>query len=314
MATQTLPQVKPRNICLEITGSLKPGVAAKDLILLVINRLGVAGGTGHALEFRGQAVNGLSMEARMTLSNMAIECGARLGLMAPDDITFRYLRGRPYAPKGPDFETAIDCWKTLATDPGYAYDKSLVLAADELTPRVTWGTNPAQNVPADSKVPSPDSFPAKDERMAAENALRYQGLKPGTYLSDISVDYAFIGSCTNGRMEDLREAAAILEGRRVKPGVTALVVPGSGLIKRQAEEEGLAEIFLSSGCQWREPGCSMCLGMNPDKVPSGRRCVSASNRNFEGRQGRGALTHLASPAVVAASAVAGRIVAPEALS
>ncbi|MDR1871703.1 MAG: 3-isopropylmalate dehydratase large subunit [Deltaproteobacteria bacterium] len=310
LATQTLLQTKPKNLAINVKGKLNPGVTAKDLILLVISLLGVSGGTGHALEYRGEAVSALSLEGRLTLANMAIECGARYGLIAPDETTFAYLEGRPYAPKGADFAAAKVVWRELVTDEGYEFNRSLDLVGPDIAPRVTWGTNPAQSVTLGSVIPEPESFKTPEERLAAQNALAYQGLKPGTPLADIPVDYVFIGSCTNGRLEDLVEAAAILKSHKVKNGVKALVVPGSGVIKRQAEEMGLAEIFLAAGCQWREPGCSMCLGMNPDQVPMGLRCVSTSNRNFEGRQGRGSLTHLASPATAAAAAVAGRIVGP----
>ncbi|MDR2142387.1 MAG: 3-isopropylmalate dehydratase large subunit [Deltaproteobacteria bacterium] len=313
MATQTLAQRKPKTFSIRVTGRLSPLVTAKDLILEIIHRLGVAGGTGYALEYRGEAVRTLSMEGRLTLANMAIECGARLGLIAPDETTFAYLQGRPYAPQGQDFETAKKVWAELPSDAGHVFDKSLDLSGPGVLPRVTWGTNPAQSVALGSRIPDPASFATPEERQAALSALTYQGLTPGTALADVTVDYVFIGSCTNGRLEDLTQAAEILKSRRVKDGVRALVVPGSGVIKKQAEELGLAEIFKSAGCQWREPGCSMCLGMNPDLVPAGARCVSTSNRNFEGRQGRGARTHLASPATAAAAAITGRVVGPTAL-
>jgi 3-isopropylmalate/(R)-2-methylmalate dehydratase large subunit len=313
LATQTLPQYKPKSFSVTVSGRLPEGVAAKDLILFIINRIGVGAGVGAALEYRGEAVLALSIESRLTLSNMAIECGARLGLIAPDEATFKYVKGRPYAPKGADFEEAVAAWSKLKTDPGHVFDQSLELSGADVTPRVTWGTNPAQSVALGATVPDPADFANPEERLAASNALAYQGLIPGTPLSEVPVDYVFIGSCTNGRLEDLAEAAEILKSRRVKDGVRALVVPGSGGVKKQAEELGLAEIFKSAGCQWREPGCSMCLGMNPDLVPAGARCVSTSNRNFEGRQGRGALTHLASPATAAAAAIAGRIVGPNSI-
>jgi 3-isopropylmalate/(R)-2-methylmalate dehydratase large subunit len=313
LATQTLAQYKPMTFSVAVNGRLAPLATAKDLILFIINRLGVSGGGGYALEYRGDAVKALSVESRLTLANMAIECGARLGLIAPDETVFAYLANRPYAPKGADYEAAKEAWRELVTDADYVFAKSLELAGSDVTPRVTWGTNPAQNVALGAVVPDPANFSNPDERKAAANALAYQGLTPGTALADVPVDYVFIGSCTNGRLEDLTEAAAILKSRRVKDGVKALVVPGSGEVKKQAEELGLAEIFRAAGCQWREPGCSMCLGMNPDLVPAGARCVSTSNRNFEGRQGRGSLTHLASPATAAAAAIAGRIVGPAAL-
>jgi 3-isopropylmalate/(R)-2-methylmalate dehydratase large subunit len=312
LATQTLTQYKPKTLSVLVKGSLADGVTAKDLILFIIKKLGVAGGTGHALEYRGEAVESLSMEGRLTLANMAIECGARLGLIAPDEITFNYLRGRPYAPKA-DFDEAKAVWRQLKTDPGYQFDKSLELSAADVSPRVTWGTNPAQNVSLGEAIPDPAGFANADEKTAGFNALAYQGLNPGTPLADIKVDYVFIGSCTNGRLEDLVQAADIFKHHRVKTGVRTLVVPGSGVIKKQAEELGLSEIFKTAGCEWREPGCSMCLGMNPDLVPMGARCVSTSNRNFEGRQGRGSLTHLASPITAAAAAVTGRIVGPSSI-
>lgn len=310
MATQTLAQVKPKNFLLQIDGVLGDMVFAKDLILHVIRSIGVAGGTGFALEYRGEAISSLSMDSRLTLSNMAIECGAKMGLVAPDEKTFAYLEGRPYAPKGEDFRKAKDYWRTLFSDPGHAFDKSLNLSAGDVVPLATWGTNPAQNLPLTDKVPDPRSFADQTERLAAENALKYMDLTPGTRLDEIPVDYAFIGSCTNGRLEDLEAAADILRGRKIAPGVVALVVPGSGLVKKAAEERGLDRVFVEAGCQWREPGCSMCLGMNPDRVPSGKRCVSTSNRNFEGRQGRGSRTHLVSPATAAASALTGKLTSP----
>ncbi|MDR1084957.1 MAG: 3-isopropylmalate dehydratase large subunit [Deltaproteobacteria bacterium] len=310
LATQTLTQHKPKNLSVSVSGALSPGVMAKDLILYIIKILGVGGGTGYAIEYRGSAVEKLSLEGRLTLANMAIECGAKLGLIAPDETTFSYLRGRPYAPHGTDFEAAANVWRTYKTDPGYRFDKSLEITGESVRPRVTWGTNPAQNISLDQAVPDPSGFLNPDERAAGLNALAYHGLKPGTPLADIKVDYVFIGSCTNGRLEDLTAAAGIFKDHRVNKNVRTLVVPGSGIIKKQAEDLGLAEIFKSAGCQWREPGCSMCLGMNPDLVPTGARCVSTSNRNFEGRQGRGSLTHLASPVTAAAAAVTGRIVGP----
>ncbi|MDR1607302.1 MAG: 3-isopropylmalate dehydratase large subunit [Deltaproteobacteria bacterium] len=313
LATQTLAQTKPLTLSVLVSGLLAQGVTAKDLILDIINRLGVAGGVGHALEYRGSAVTALSLEGRLTLANMAIECGARFGLIAPDQTTFDYLAGRPLAPKGQDFQEAQKVWLELKSDPDHQFDQSLEFDGSEVKPRVTWGTNPAQSVPLGSVIPDPANYVNPNEREAAKNALAYQGLTPGLALSDVKVDYVFIGSCTNGRLEDLAQAAEVLKERRVKDGVKALVVPGSGIIKKQAEELGLAEIFKAAGCQWREPGCSMCLGMNPDLVPRGARCVSTSNRNFEGRQGRGSLTHLASPATAAAAAIAGRIVGQAAL-
>lgn len=310
MATQTIYQFKPRQMAVEVGGRLGRGVSSKDLILHIINALGVAGGTGHAIEYRGEAVRALSMDSRLVLSNMAIECGAKMGLIAPDQVTVEYLKGRPLAPQGADFEEAAAWWLTLLTDADYKFDRVLNIEASEVAPRVTWGTNPAQSVPITGQVPSPADFADAGERLAAEKALNYQNLEPGTRLTDVPVDYVFIGSCTNGRLEDLREAAEILKGRKVASGVTVLVVPGSGPVKAQAEAEGLADIFKAAGCQWREPGCSMCLGMNPDLVPAGQRCASTSNRNFEGRQGRDSRTHLVGPALAAASALRGRLSDP----
>jgi 3-isopropylmalate/(R)-2-methylmalate dehydratase large subunit len=313
MATPTLPQLTPKNRAVEVGGRLRPGVTAKDLILYIIKLLGVSGGTGFALEYRGSVIEGLGMSQRLTISNMSIECGAKFGLIAPDEATFGYLKGLPYAPRGKDFQKAMKWWRTLKTDPDYTFDKTLAVDATSLRERVTWGTNPAQNLSVSGRVPSPTSFRAKEERAAAANALNYQRLVPGTSFADIPVDYVFIGSCTNGRYEDLLEASEVLRGRKVNKNVTVLVVPGSRGVKRRCEEEGLDRVFISAGCQWRDSGCSMCLGMNPDIVPPGNRCVSTSNRNFEGRQGRLALTHLASPSTAAASAVAGRIVPAAAL-
>ncbi|MDR2460079.1 MAG: 3-isopropylmalate dehydratase large subunit [Deltaproteobacteria bacterium] len=308
LATQTLLQRKPLNFAVEIVGKMPDRASAKDLILYVINKLGVAGATGCAIEYRGEAIRAMDMDGRLTIANMSIECGARIGLIAPDEVTFSYLEGKPYAPQGEDFKLAVEFWKTLTSDPDYIFDRTITIDISSLKPRITWGTNPAQSVPIDSAVPSLKDFSTDEELEAAKNALAYQGLKPGTKISDIEVDYVFIGSCTNGRYGDLLEASKILKGKKVKEGVTVLVVPGSGLVKREAEKDGLDKIFLDAGCQWREPGCSMCLGMNPDIVPPGKRCVSTSNRNFEGRQGRGSKTHLASPEIAAASALAGRIV------
>ncbi|MDR1658495.1 MAG: 3-isopropylmalate dehydratase large subunit [Deltaproteobacteria bacterium] len=310
MATQTLAQIKPKNLSVEVLGKLRPDVYSKDLILYIIRTLGVGGGTGFALEYCGDGVRALSMEARMTLSNMAIECGARFGLIAPDAATEEYLRGRPYAPSGADFEKAAAFWRTLSTDQGYIFDQSLTIEASQVEPCATWGTNPAQNAPLSGRIPDPRSFVSPIERLAAENALSYQELTAGEKLVDIGIDYVFIGSCTNGRLEDLAQAAQVLKGRKLARNVTALVVPGSGAVKREAELQGLDRIFLEAGCQWREPGCSMCLGMNPDRVPAGKRCASTSNRNFEGRQGRSSRTHLVSPAVAAASAVVGKLAVP----
>lgn len=310
-ATQTIKQIKPKQMAVNIDGSLKPGVTAKDLILYLIGRLGSGGATGYALEYRGLAVTALSMEGRLTMSNMAIECGARMGLIAPDETTFKYLEGRPFAPKGRDFEMAKAWWATLFSDPGAEFTREINFRADDVKPQVTWGTNPGQVTPIDGAIPYPAEFSDPVVRQAAEKALAYQALKPGTAITDIAVDYVFIGSCTNARLEDLRLAARIIKGRQVAPAVRALVSPGSGLVKLAAEREGLDRIFIEAGFEWRLPGCSMCLGMNPDLLPPGKRSASTSNRNFEDRQGRGGRTHLVSPAVAAATALAGYFRAPE---
>ncbi len=310
LATQTLPQQRPRTMAVEISGRLPDGVTPKDLILAVIGHIGTGGGMGHIIEYRGEAVRALTMEGRMTVCNMSIEAGARAGMVAPDDTTFAYLEGRPHAPSGAAWEQALDDWRSLATDDGAAFDRSVTIDGAALTPHVSWGTNPAQVAPIGSTVPSPDDFDDPAAREAAGRALAYMGLTAGTPLRDVAVDTVFIGSCTNGRIEDLRAAAAVLEGRRVAPSVRALVVPGSGQVKEQAEREGLDRIFSAAGFEWRNPGCSMCLAMNPDKLAPGERAASTSNRNFEGRQGRGGRTHLVSPAVAAATAVAGHFAAP----
>ncbi len=304
-ATQTIYQTKPKQMAVKVSGKLTPGVSAKDLILEIIYRLGVAGGTGFAVEYMGEGICALSMEERLTLSNMAIECGARVGLIAPDQTTFDYLRGLPFAPQGDDFKAALAYWQSLKTDSDFKFDQTLTLDAASIAPRVTWGTNPAQSVPIDGAIPSKDDCATPAEELAWEKALKYQGLAPGQKMMDTPIDYVFIGSCTNGRLEDLRDAAAILKGKKVAAGVTVLVVPGSGQVKAAAEAEGLDEIFRSAGCLWRSAGCSMCLGMNPDLLSTGQRCASTSNRNFEGRQGRDSRTHLVSPAVAAASALRG---------
>jgi 3-isopropylmalate/(R)-2-methylmalate dehydratase large subunit len=310
LATQTLPQQRPRTMAVEVEGSLPPGVSAKDLILAVIGQIGTSGGMGHVIEYRGQAIRELSMEGRMTVCNMSIEAGARAGLVAPDETTFAYLEGRSYAPKGPAWDEALKDWESLATDPEATFDRQVSLKADDLTPFVTWGTNPAQVVPIGGSVPAPNGFANAEAQEAAERALAYMGLAAGTAVRDIAVDTVFIGSCTNARIEDLRAAASVLKGRRVAGSVRALVVPGSGQVKAQAEDEGLDRIFTSAGFEWRNPGCSMCLAMNPDKLAPGERAASTSNRNFEGRQGRGGRTHLVSPEVAAATAVAGHFAAP----
>ncbi|MDX2143131.1 MAG: 3-isopropylmalate dehydratase large subunit [Rhodospirillaceae bacterium] len=305
LATQTLPMKKSKNMRVVVDGALPPGVTAKDLVLAIIGRMGTAGGTGHVVEYVGQAFRDLSMEARMTVCNMTIEAGARAGLMAPDDKTFAYLQGRPHAPKGAQWEQAVAYWKTLKTDEGAKFDKELRLNAAAIVPHVTWGTSPEDVLPITAKVPNPDDFTDANKRASAKRSLEYMGLTPGTPLEKVKVDKVFVGSCTNGRIEDLRAAAAVLKGKKVAAHVGMLVVPGSGLVKHQAEEEGLDKIFLAAGAEWREPSCSMCLGMNPDILKPGERCASTSNRNFEGRQGRGGRTHLLSPGMAAAAAVTG---------
>jgi 3-isopropylmalate/(R)-2-methylmalate dehydratase large subunit len=314
LATQTLPLTRPRSMAVTVEGALPAGVTAKDLVLTVIARIGTGGGQGHVIEYRGSAVSGLSMEGRMTVCNMSIEAGARAGMVAPDEVTFAYLQGRQHAPVGDDWTLAVGHWQSLGTDPDAVFDREVVLDAASLTPFVTWGTNPAQGVPLADAVPDPASFGDAGQREAAQRALTYMGLTPGTPLRDVSVDAVFLGSCTNGRIEDLRAAAAVLEGRRVADGVRVLVVPGSARVLLQAEAEGLDQVFLAAGAEWRGPGCSMCLGMNPDTLAPGERCASTSNRNFEGRQGRGGRTHLVSPEVAAATAVVGRLAAPADLS
>jgi 3-isopropylmalate/(R)-2-methylmalate dehydratase large subunit len=310
LATQTLPLARPRTMAITVDGALPAGVSAKDLVLSVIARIGTGGGQGHVLEYRGSAIRGLSMEGRMTVCNMSIEAGARAGLIAPDDTTLAYLRGRPYAPTGVSWDTAVRAWQELRTDEDARFDREVRLAADELCPFVTWGTNPGQGVPLSERVPDPATEDDPRRRAAAERALTYMALTPGTPMRDIPVDAVFVGSCTNGRIEDLRVVADVLRGRRVAPRVRMLVVPGSMAVKEQAEREGLPEVFTAAGAQWRSAGCSMCLGMNPDVLAPGERCASTSNRNFEGRQGPGGRTHLVSPAVAAATAVVGRLAAP----
>jgi len=307
LATQTLIQQPAKNMLVAVEGELPLGVTAKDLILGIIGRIGTAGGTGHVIEYAGSAIRGLSMEGRMTVCNMSIEAGARAGLIAPDETTFAYLKGRPYAPKGAAWEQAVAYWKTLPSDPGAQYDTVVKIDAASIVPQVTWGTSPQDVLPITGKVPNPADEADESRRQAMERSLDYMGLKPGTPLAELPVQRVFIGSCTNGRIEDLRAAAAIAKGRKVAAGVSAMVVPGSGLVKHQAEEEGLDRIFREAGFEWREPGCSMCLAMNPDKLEPGQRCASTSNRNFEGRQGRGGRTHLVSPAMAAAAAVTGHL-------
>ena len=310
LATQTLPQQRPGTMAVEVEGTLPAGVTAKDIVLAVIGAIGTGGGIGYVIEYRGSAIRALSMEGRMTVCNMSIEAGARAGMVAPDDTTFAYLQGRPYAPGGAAWDEAVADWRQLVTDDGATFDKTVHIEAAALKPHVTWGTNPGQVAPIDAAVPDPDSFADPTERDAARRALAYMDLKPGVALRDVPVDTVFIGSCTNSRIEDLRAAAEVLRGRTVKTGLRALAVPGSHRVKAQAESEGLDQVFTAAGFEWREPGCSMCLGMNPDKLSPGQRCASTSNRNFEGRQGRGGRTHLVSPAVAAATAVAGHFAAP----
>src|ERR1019366_7403509 len=306
LATQTLPQRRPRTMAVTVEGELPPGVGAKDLVLAIICRLGTTGGVGYVVEYRGSAVRSLSMEGRMTVCNMSIEAGARAGMIAPDEVTFEYLRGRPHAPKGADWDRAVADWRQLATDDDARFDAEVNLDAASIQPQVSWGTNPSQVVSINGEVPSPDDLATPFGREAASRALAYMGLEARTPIRAISVDTVFIGSCTNSRIEDLRTAAGVLEGRRVHPGLRALVVPGSRHVKHQAEAEGLDRVFVEAGFEWRESGCSMCLGMNPDQLSAGERCASTSNRNFEGRQGRGGRTHLVSPAVAAATSVMGR--------
>ncbi|MFJ8627985.1 3-isopropylmalate dehydratase large subunit [Kitasatospora sp. NPDC093550] len=310
LATQTLPLAPFRTMAVTVEGELPEGVTAKDLILAVIARIGTGGGQGYVLEYRGSAIRSLSMEARMTICNMSIEAGARAGMIAPDETTFEYLKGRPHAPQGEDWDAAVAYWSTLGTDEDAVFDHEIFIDASELSPFVTWGTNPGQGAPLGSNVPDPASFADPQERLAAENALAYMGLEAGTPLREVKVDAVFVGSCTNGRIEDLRAAAALLEGRRIADGVRMLVVPGSVRVALQAVEEGLDKVFTAAGAEWRHAGCSMCLGMNPDQLAPGERCASTSNRNFEGRQGKGGRTHLVSPQVAAATAVLGRLAAP----
>jgi 3-isopropylmalate/(R)-2-methylmalate dehydratase large subunit len=308
LASQCLPLSRPKTMLVRFTGEVGLGVTAKDVILGAIGRLGVGGGAGHVLEYAGEVVSGFSMESRMTICNMSIEAGARAGMIAPDDTTFAYLEGRPGVPAGAGWERALDRWRTLRSDDDAPFDREVEIDVGDLAPQVTWGTNPGMVVPVDGRVPDPAAFADPDEQAAAERALAYMDLRPGTAIGDIRVDRVFIGSCTNARIEDLRLAAAIAAGRRVHPRVRALVVPGSASVKRAAEEEGLDRIFEAAGFEWRRAGCSMCLGMNPDILAPGERCASTSNRNFEGRQGRGGRTHLVSPAMAAATALTGHFV------
>jgi 3-isopropylmalate/(R)-2-methylmalate dehydratase large subunit len=307
LATQTLLLGQSKTMEVRVEGTLGFGVSPKDVILAIIGRIGAAGGTGYVIEYTGNVIREMSIEGRLTVANMSIEAGARAGMIAPDDTTFAYIKGRPMAPKGAEWNKAVAWWRTLATDPGATYDRTVIIDAGEIAPALTWGTSPEDVVSITGTVPAPDSFADASKREAAQKSLDYMGLTAGTRMQDVPVQHVFIGSCTNSRIEDLRAAAAVADGRHVAAGVRAMVVPGSGLVKRQAEAEGLDRIFVTAGFEWREPGCSMCLAMNPDKVPPGERCASTSNRNFVGRQGPGARTHLLSPAMAAAAAVTGRL-------
>ena len=310
LATQSLPQQRPGTLAVTVDGTLPEGSTAKDVILAIIGRLGTGGGIGSIIEYRGEVIRNLSMEGRMTVCNMSIEAGAKAGLIAPDETTYEYLEGRDHAPTGRDWEAAVADWRTLATDEDAVFDAEIVLDGADIVPHVSWGSNPGQVMRMDSRIPDPDSFDEPSQRDAAQRALDYMGLTAGTPIREVAVDTVFIGSCTNGRIEDLRAVADVARGRRVAEGMRTLVVPGSRAVKDQAEAEGLAEVFSAAGFDWREPGCSMCLAMNPDKLTAGERCASTSNRNFEGRQGRGGRTHLVSPAVAAATAIAGRFATP----
>ena len=311
LATQTLPLKPFKTMAVNVSGELRPGVTSKDLILAIIAKIGTGGGQGHVIEYRGEAIEKLSMEARMTICNMSIEAGARAGMIAPDATTYEYLEGRPHAPQGEEWDAAVEYWDSLVTDADAEFDTVVEIDGSALTPFVTWGTNPGQGVPLGETVPDPELISGDDERLAAERALEYMDLKPGTPMREIPVDVVFVGSCTNGRIEDMRAVADILKDRKVAEGVQMLVVPGSARVRELAEAEGLDAVFTAAGAEWRQPGCSMCLGMNPDQLEPGQRCASTSNRNFEGRQGKGGRTHLVSPAVAAASAVAGRLASPE---
>ena len=311
LATQTLPQTEPGTLAVTVDGNLPEGTTAKDLILAIIGELGTGGGIGKIIEYRGEAIRNLSMEGRMTVCNMSIEAGAKAGLIAPDETTFEYLKGRAYSPSDNQWEEAIEDWKSLATDEDAKFDEEIVLDGNEISPHVTWGTNPGQVAPIKGLIPDPEQFSEPSQQESARRALEYMGITAGEKISEIPVDTVFIGSCTNSRIEDLREAAKVAQGQQVASGVRTLVVPGSGSVKAQAEAEGLHEIFQEAGFDWREPGCSMCLAMNPDKLKKDERCASTSNRNFEGRQGRGGRTHLVSPAVAAATAIAGTFAVPK---
>ena len=314
LATQTLPQQRAKTLAITVNGELPAASTAKDIILAILGRVGTGGGIGYIAEYRGSAIRALSMEGRMTVCNMSIEAGAKAGMIAPDDTTFEYVKGRPYAPSGASWDDAVADWRSLATDDDATFDKDVVLDAAEIVPHVSWGTNPGQVAPITEGVPSPDSFDDPASRGAAERALEYMGLTAGTPIREIGVDTVFIGSCTNSRIEDLRLVAGVVRGRRVASGVRTLIVPGSWAVKHQAEAEGLHDVFIAAGFDWRDPGCSMCLGMNPDTLSPGERCASTSNRNFEGRQGRGGRTHLVSPAVAAATAILGHFATPEELT
>ena len=307
LATQTLIQTKAKNMCIKITGEVVDGVTAKDIILAIIKKIGTAGGTGYVIEYTGDVIKNLSMEGRMTVCNMSIEAGARAGLISPDEKTWEYLKGRPLAPSGEEFETAIKYWQSLATDEGAQYDEIVEIKADEIIPQVTWGTSPEDVVSIDGYVPDPKNASSDEKKRSIERALDYMGLEPNTPINEIEVNKVFIGSCTNGRIEDLRAVSKIAKGRKVEKNVHAMIVPGSGLVKEQAEKEGLDKIFIEAGFDWRDPGCSMCLAMNADKLKPQERCASTSNRNFEGRQGRGGRTHLMSPQMAAAAAIKGKL-------
>lgn len=313
LATQTLSLKPFKTMAINVSGTLRPGVTSKDLILKIISAIGTGGGQGHVIEYRGEAIEKLSMEARMTICNMSIEAGARAGMIAPDETTFAYLKGRPHAPNGEDWDRAVEYWRSLVTDEDAEFDTVVEIDGDALTPFVTWGTNPGQGVHLDDRVPDPEYFSDESERIAAQRALEYMDLEPGTPMREIPVDVVFCGSCTNGRIEDMRAIAEVMRGRRVAEGVRMLVVPGSARVQKQAEAEGLDQILIRAGAEWRNPGCSMCLGMNPDQLSPGQRCASTSNRNFEGRQGKGGRTHLVSPPVAAATAVLGRLGSPDEL-
>jgi 3-isopropylmalate/(R)-2-methylmalate dehydratase large subunit len=310
LATQTLPLSRPKTMAINVEGSLKPGVTSKDIILAIIAKIGTGGGQGYILEYRGSAIRALSMEARMTICNMSIEAGARAGLIAPDETTFAYLKDRPHAPKGEDWEKALSYWSELKSDSDAKFDKEITLDADQLSPFVTWGTNPGQGIALDGVIPSPQDFTDPEEISAAERALVYMDLKAGTPMKKIKIDTVFLGSCTNGRIEDLRAAAEIIKGKKVASDIRMMVVPGSARVRLQAEAEGLDKLFLEAGAEWRSAGCSMCLGMNPDQLAPGERSASTSNRNFEGRQGKGGRTHLVSPLVAAATAIRGTLSSP----